>query len=642
MKKLITLLLPLATGVAGYAQSPLSVTPAVAHPGKTLQITYNPAGTKLEKQTEIKAVVYLFNKKRNYYAEDLKLTKDAAVWKASLTVPDTIVLAGIKFSGDKSLVDNNGDKGYMIGMKNAAGKPVQGEQVAEGMLAYTYGDLLYVKRDPKLALQKYDAELAAYPESLNGMQDQYYSLLSRNKEVAKAAAFKQKMQATLKTGKLTEADMNTIANGFYSSDRPFYDSINTAILATFPKGRAAMYKAVGPIQAEKDPAKMLEMLAQLKKDYAVTPVLSDQLLTRAATKFAATNDQVNFNKTIAMIADKRTLPGTFNSVAWPLAEKGEQLDFAAGIAKQALDIVESYKTNQPAYFAQYPPSAWGDMIKSSYGSYADTYALILFKQGKVAEALSYQQKAVEYGKGKSGEVNERLVTFLIANGNTKEALAKAEDFVKDGKSTEKMRADLKTLYVKEKGSEAGFDTYMAGMQTIADTRARAEIMEKMLNLKAEGFALKDLDGKEISLTSLKGKVVVIDFWATWCGPCKASFPAMQKMVTKYKDNPNVQFVFVDTWETAPNKEELVKKFIGDNKYTFHVLYDAEKQGAKNEYQVVEQFGVDGIPTKFVIDKTGTIRFKSVGWGGSDEGLMSELSTMIDIAGNPPQVTASLK
>ena len=64
-------------------------------------------------------------------------------------------------------------------------------------------------------------------------------------------------------------------------------------------------------------------------------------------------------------------------------------------------------------------------------------------------------------------------------------------------------------------------------------------------------------------------------------------------------------------------------FIAANKYDFHVLMD-------NDSKVVEQYNVEGIPTKFIIDKTGTIRFKSIGFDGSDDKLVSELSAMIDM------------
>ena len=99
---------------------------------------------------------------------------------------------------------------------------------------------------------------------------------------------------------------------------------------------------------------------------------------------------------------------------------------------------------------------------------------------------------------------------------------------------------------------------------------------------------------------------------------------MQKAVTKFKNDPDVKFVFVDTWETSDNKEKNAADFIAKNKYDFHVLMD-------NDSKVVEQFKVEGIPTKFVIDKNGIIRFKEVGFDGSDDKLITELSAMIDMA-----------
>jgi hypothetical protein len=104
---------------------------------------------------------------------------------------------------------------------------------------------------------------------------------------------------------------------------------------------------------------------------------------------------------------------------------------------------------------------------------------------------------------------------------------------------------------------------------------------------------------------------------------------MQKMVTKYKDNPDVKFIFIDTWERVENKEKNAADFIANNKYTFHVLMD-------NESKVVDQFKVDGIPTKFIIDKNGIIRFKAVGFDGSDDKLISELTAMIDLASSQPK------
>jgi len=184
---------------------------------------------------------------------------------------------------------------------------------------------------------------------------------------------------------------------------------------------------------------------------------------------------------------------------------------------------------------------------------------------------------------------------------------------------------VKSSFIKAPGVlTAGFDDYITALQKEATIKILEDLRKSMINEKAPVFALVDLNGKKIDLGELKGKVVIVDFWATWCGPCKASFPGMQKMVNKYKDDPNVKFVFIDTWERGDEKQKNAAEFIANNKYSFHVLMD-------NDDKVVAEFKVEGIPTKFVIDKNGMVRFKAVGFDGSDDKLMTELTAMIEMA-----------
>jgi len=130
--------------------------------------------------------------------------------------------------------------------------------------------------------------------------------------------------------------------------------------------------------------------------------------------------------------------------------------------------------------------------------------------------------------------------------------------------------------------------------------------------KAPVWTLKDKDGNVYSLDNLRGKVVVMDFWATWCSPCKRVMPEIQKLWDKYK-NQNVVIVGINTWE----KNGDPVKFMKDNNYNYILLL--------NGNDVATKYNVSAIPTLYVIDKNGNVAFSEV---GAVEGLGENLDRVI--------------
>lgn len=126
---------------------------------------------------------------------------------------------------------------------------------------------------------------------------------------------------------------------------------------------------------------------------------------------------------------------------------------------------------------------------------------------------------------------------------------------------------------------------------------------------APEFALQDLDGKTVHIADFAGKVVILDFWATWCPPCRKELPDFIAMQSKYGDKG---FSVVGLSVDAGGAHD-VRSFAADNKVTFNYPILIANEQTANAYG-----GVVGIPTTFVIDRKGKIVKRFVGYTPSSE------------------------
>ena len=118
---------------------------------------------------------------------------------------------------------------------------------------------------------------------------------------------------------------------------------------------------------------------------------------------------------------------------------------------------------------------------------------------------------------------------------------------------------------------------------------------------APSFELPTLSGGKVRLTDYRGKVVFINFWATWCSTCKVEMPSMERLYQRFKDRGFEMLTI-----SVDKDQELVQPYIDQYKLTFPVLKDPESDVAKKLYKTT------GVPETFIIDQNGVIVFKAVG------------------------------
>jgi peroxiredoxin len=141
---------------------------------------------------------------------------------------------------------------------------------------------------------------------------------------------------------------------------------------------------------------------------------------------------------------------------------------------------------------------------------------------------------------------------------------------------------------------------------------------------AAAFSLKDLDGNTVSLSALRGKVVFLNVWATWCGPCRDEMPSMETLYNEFRSNKD--FVMLAVSQDREG-QQTVRSYVDKNGYHFRVLLDPDNT-------ISEAYNVSGVPETFIIDRHGRIVAHKMGgfdWSSSDvRGALEQLLDAKDV------------
>ncbi|MBO5601011.1 MAG: redoxin domain-containing protein [Prevotella sp.] len=255
------------------------------------------------------------------------------------------------------------------------------------------------------------------------------------------------------------------------------------------------------------------------------------------------------------------------------------------------DVKDRYDINGSKFYKEYHEV---DMMLENAQKEASEFQKKLMERMQKGESQDQIMKEYQEAMPAMQEkANKVMIDFVKAHPNYEASATLVPQFAQDGLDKMKEVAALLGDNVKNGRMKAYYQKIID--QVEAQAKAEAESAKKQAaGVVAPDFTLNDINGKPLSLSSLRGKYVILDFWGSWCGWCIKGFPEMKKYYEKYKGK--FEILGIDCNDTEQKWKDAVKK----NELPWLHVYNTR------DSKVLADYGVNGFPTKIIVGPDGKI------------------------------------
>lgn len=616
LRTLVVLIVPSFSLFAGT----VTILPTAPRQGGELVIEYSPgeADRGLLARGELHAVVYTFTSDaESPVAIEVRLSKSGSRWTGTAKLATSVVYGIVKV-GDGSSYDTNKDLFWEFLCSGEGGRPVEGAHLRAGMARY--GQLpkqCRMSEDFEGAIDEIDDEIRAYPTNTVARINSI--MLMKN------------------LGKIEETEAVAKAREITTSIRQVRSPLEAIAIAQAyeMQGRSEDAQRVMMDAGSRFPRSIVEEQIALSKIGAAQS--ADQFMQLASDHLKAWPDSYARMNLVNAVIDAAMKQRSMVQ----LTRFFEQTPGLHAMSyHQAINYVGAVDSLQPAALAlvdngvkaasnpAIKPPAYGRSEWNEEQRIATSE--LRFVEGAIYRARKQTDKAIEAleqsstigGAQTEKGCYEMLIGLYRDQQLNDKARSMAELAIRQGATTQGIIDAYRMLL-----AQSGLDSSeIAKREAVLRQSGRAVLAERvvreMLNQPLIDGTFQTLDGAPIKISDWKGKVVIIDYWATWCGPCRQSFPSLQKLYERYKTNNNVVFAVVNVWERSDDRSKTVRDFLKTNaSLTFPMYLDLKDE-------VVRQYGVTGIPTKFYLGKDGRVQFKEVGFT-PEEQFLEDATTRIE-------------